>query len=406
MNDRYKNFEKKLNIVMFAFARDFPFWGVMSERCSFRVTEKNNFCNTACVDKFGNITFNLDFYETLTDKQFLFLISHEISHFAFQHHQRLGGRIPEAWNMATDYAINLMLKYQFSSNEYLIKNILIDEKYEEMIAEQIYECLSKNIQALENKIFIEDLNNSDGDKDTDIVVIRDRRVPLPDIKDKDPEQYNKEINDYVRQAICEAHAVAKSQGKMPAGMERIIMGHLKPKVNWLQALRRKLRFGASLLQPRDTNWLQPNRRFLNCSYVMPSTIGPDSPKIVYAIDTSGSMSEKELDQAISELEDIRKKFSAKVYFMDCDSTVYESRWIMPNEKLPKLKGGGGTDFEPVFQHLIEKRINPDYCVFFTDGAGNFGKDPTNRFKVLWVLTSQFVDPPFGETIRVSVQNES
>ena len=71
-----------------------------------------------------------------------------------------------------------------------------------------------------------------------------------------------------------------------------------------------------------------------------------------------------------------------------------------------MQGGGGTDFAPVFSHLIEKRIQPDYCVMFTDGYGNFGDDPTQKFDVLWVITNQQVTPPFGDTIRVNVDNDS
>lgn len=416
-NPRHKNFEKKLNIVMLAFAREFPFWGVMSERCSFRLVEgKESFCQTACMDQFGNITFNLDFYEKLTDKQFLFLIAHEICHFIFEHLPRRGSRDPLMWNMATDYAINLMLKFQFEKPEFLIPDTLLDHKYEDMSAERIYEELGKNPPP-KGRIFVVDLDDSgmDGDGsgegeqpgEGDIVVVRDRRVPLPEkTNGKSAEQYRQEMKDYIKQAICEAYSSAKAQGCMPAGMERIIVGHLKPKVNWLQALRQRLRFGVSRRQPRDTTWMQPNRRFLGASFVFPSTIGPDSPKIVFAVDTSGSMSEQDLKQAIGELEDIRKKFGAKVYFMDCDAGVYASRWLMPHEKLPALQGGGGTDFAPVFRHLLEKRIKPDYCVFFTDGYGNFGDDPTNQFKVLWVITNQSVTPPFGDVVRVNVDNES
>jgi predicted metal-dependent peptidase len=214
------------------------------------------------------------------------------------------------------------------------------------------------------------------------------------------------MKDYVKQAICEAYACAKSQGLMPAGMERVIVGYLKPKVNWLQALRQRLRMGASRKASRDITWSVPNRRFLNAPYNFPSNIGPDQPKIAFAIDTSGSMSELDLKQAVSELEDIRKKFNAKVYFLDCDAGVYESRWIDAYEPLPALQGGGGTDFAPVFDHLIEKRIRPDYCVFFTDGYGNFGDDPTSKFEVLWVLTNQQVNPPFGDVVRVAVDNDS
>ena len=414
---RRKSFEKKLNIVMLAFAREFPFWGVMSERCSFRVVEgKESFCQTACMDKHGNVTFNLDFWEKLTDKQFLFLVAHELSHFVFEHLDRRGNRDPLVWNYATDYAINLMLKYQFDKQEFLIPDTLLDHKYDDMHAERIYEELTKNPPP-QPRVFVMDLDDSgsgegegsEGEQPGpgDVVVIRDRRVPLPERKPgQSKEQHRQEMKDYIKQAVCEAYATAKSQGKMPSGMERIIVGHLKPKVNWLQALRQKLRFGASRLQPRDTTWMQPNRRFLGASYVFPSTIGPESPKIVFAVDTSGSMSEQDLKQAIGELEDIRKKFGARVYFMDCDAGVYASRWLMPHEKLPLLQGGGGTDFAPVFEHLISKRIKPDYCVFFTDGYGNFGDDPSSHFKVLWVITNQAVTSPFGDVVRVNVDNES
>lgn len=419
---RLDKFRRCLDIVMLAFAREFPFWGVMSERCQFSVTaSKTHHCQTACIDKFGNIIFNLDFYDTLTDKQFLFLVAHEISHFIFEHNGRMGNREHLLWNCATDYAINLMLKYQFEKPDFLIKETLLDEKYENMTAERIYEELLKNPppQPPKGRVFILDLDGEDGDSDGDgdgegeqpgegdTVIVRDRRVPLPKKEPgKSQEQYNQEMKDYIRQAVCEAYACAKNQGCMPAGMERVIVGHLKPKVNWLQALRQRLRMGASRKASRDITWTVPNRRFLGAPYIFPSNIGPDQPKIAFAIDTSGSMSEQDLKQAIGELEDIRRKFNAKVYFLDCDAGVYESRWIDPYEPLPALQGGGGTDFAPVFQHLIEKKIRPDYCVFFTDGYGNFGDDPTSKFDVLWVLTNQSVNPPFGDVVRVDVDNDS
>lgn len=410
-----KKFRRNLDIVMLAFAREFPFWGVMSERCQFRVS--NTFCDTACIDPKGNITFNLDFYSTLSDKQFLFLIAHEICHFIFEHSGRQGVRDHLVWNMATDYAINLMLKYQFEKGEFLIPGTLLDDKYEDMAAERVYEELMKNPPP-RPKSYILDLTGEagegegegSGEGEGDVEVIRDRRVPLPDKPDgkngKTSEQYKQEMKDYIRSAICEAHACAKSQGCMPAGMERVIMGHLKPKVNWLQALRQRLRFGASRKASRDITWSVPNRRFLGAPYIFPSNIGPDAPKIAFAIDTSGSMSESDLKQAISELEDIRRKFNARVYFLDCDAGVYQSRWISPYEPLPALQGGGGTDFAPVFAHLLENRIQPDYCVMFTDGYGNFGDDPTSKFDVLWVLTNLHVNPPFGDVVRVDVDNDS
>jgi predicted metal-dependent peptidase len=401
-------FRKKIDTILFAFAHHYPFWGVLSERCKYSVTKTK--IPTACVDKNGHILFNYDFCSKLTDHQFLFLVAHEISHFVFEHNPRRSNRDPLLWNIAVDYAVNLMLWYQFENDKYIIKDGIFDNSwktdkrlYDGMNAELIYADIFKNAKVV--KISIQDImgdeENSDGENGEGNTVIRDRRVPLPNKEGKSKEQANQELKDFVNKAICDAYTVAKSQGDMPVGLERIINAHLKSKVDWVTALRQKMRFGTSRLEKKDVTWNSPNRRFLNSDFVFPSNVGPDSPKLAYAVDTSGSMSEKDLDHAISELEDLRKKLNAKVYFLDCDAGVYSSRWINPFEPLPKLKGGGGTDFRPVFDHLNKNGIKPDYCVFFTDGYGEFGETP--KLDVLWVMTSD-VKPPFGEVIRYNDLN--
>lgn len=404
-----EKFRQKIDTILFAFAHHYPFWGVLSERCKYSVTKTA--IPTACVDKNGHIIFNYDFCMKLTDHEFLFLVAHEISHFVFEHNPRRGNRDPLIWNIAVDYAVNLMLWYQFQSDKYIIKGGVFDDSwktdkplYDGMNAELIYSDLLSKAEVIE--LSMEDILGDESSEDKDgnggsSSVIRDRRVPLPETEGKSKKQAEQELKDFVNKAICDAYTVAKSQGDLPAGLERIINSHLKSKVDWVTALRQKMRFGTSRLEKKDVTWNFPNRRFLGGDFIFPSNVGPDSPKLAYAVDTSGSMSEEDLKSAISELEDLRKKLNAKVYFLDCDAGVYSSRWINPFEPLPSLKGGGGTDFRPVFEHLKKNGIKPDYCVFFTDGYGEFGADP--KMDVLWVMTSD-VKPPFGEVIRYNDLN--
>lgn len=421
--DRIATFKDDLNTILCKYSIDFPFWGVLSERCKFSVTE--TMVPTACMDKFGNITFNIDFVEGLKEryqdkyhKKLLFLLSHEISHFIFEHASRLEDRDSYMFNVACDFAINLLLHYQFESNsDYFIEGGCLDEKYKEMTAEAIYELLKQESNGKgkgKEKIYVDVIfddgsgeGNGEGDEDGEDkdgkggnTTVRERRVPLPKSEGKSKDQVASDMKDHIMRAFTEAYAVAKSQGKLPADFERAIAKILKPKVDWLRALRNKLRYGVSRMEKRDVTWTIPNRRFLNRDFIFPSNIGPDSPKIAYAVDTSGSMSQRDLEQAMSELEDIRKRFNAKVYVLDCDADVHSSGWISPQQPLPVLNGGGGTDFRPVFEHLTENRIKPDYCVFFTDGYGSFGDDAP-AYPVLWVMTSD-VKPPFGETIQVNV----
>jgi predicted metal-dependent peptidase len=420
-------FRKRLDLVLFGFAHWFPFWGILSERCRYSLTKNNLFCPTACVDKNGHIIFNFEFVATLSNEQFLFLVAHEICHFVFEHAARMGSREHMLWNIAADYAINLMLHYQFNNMKYIIKDIVFDDswknggecKYDGLTAESIYEDLkndkdNKFVKAMSSGnspkdiivyVFDESESGGEGNLEGEIkyVEIRGRRVPLPNKAGKSSERISQEMKDHVRKAITEAFTISKSQGNLPANFERAIHKILKPKIDWFSALRQRLRHGVSRMEKRDTTWMIPNRRFLGGDFIFPSNTGPESPKICYAIDTSGSMSQEDMTKGISELEEIRKRFNAKVYFLDCDANVYSSRWINPNEPLPKLVGGGGTDFRPVFAHLNDKRIKPDYCIFFTDGYGEFGENQKG-LNVLWVMTSNVV-PPFGDVIRYNVMQE-
>ena len=415
-DDQFRVFKDDLDTIMCKYSIAFPFWGVLAERCKFSLT--TDAVPTAGITKDGHILYNVKFVEGLKEKykdkyakKLLFLTSHEIAHFVFEHADRREDRDHMLFNVAADFAINLLLHYQFErDNDYFIEGGCLDEKYKEMCAEQIYQLLlnedkDKGEKGKE-KIWV-DIIDGDGEgegegegEDGDgTKTIRDRRVPLPSKDGKSKEVADSEMADHIRRAFTEAFAVAKSQGKLPADFERAIAKILKPKVDWMRALRNKLRYGVSRLEKRDVTWSIPNKRFLGRDYILPSNIGPESPKICYAVDTSGSMSEKDLEQAMGELEDIRRRFNAKVYVLDCDADVHSSKWLNPHEPLPVLNGGGGTDFRPVFEHIQEKRLKPDYVVFFTDGYGSFGDDP--GLPVLWVMTSD-VQPPFGEVVRVNI----
>lgn len=417
--DQIARFRDDLETVMCKYSIEFPFWGVLSERVKFSLVTEG--VPTAGMTADGHCMFNVNFVEELRTKhkdkfhkKLLFLTAHEISHFVFEHGDRQGDRDQMMFNVAADYAINLLLHYQFGKDkDYFIEGGMLDEQYQDMTAESIYEKLMQdpaNQNSRKNKKIMIDIlgegegeGEDEGEGEGESEVIRDRRVPMPKSDGKSSKQAKSEMSDHIVRALSEAFAVAKSQGKLPADFERAISKILKPKVDWLRALRSKMRFGMSRLEKRDADWLNPNRRFLGRDYILPSQCGANAPKIAYAVDTSGSMSQRDLEQAMSELEEIRKRFNAKVYVLDCDADVHGSGWIQPQQPLPVLNGGGGTDFVPVFEHLSEMRMKPDYCIFFTDGYGRFGDNVPN-YPVLWVMTSD-VKPPFGDTIQVNVPYE-
>ncbi len=117
------------------------------------------------------------------------------------------------------------------------------------------------------------------------------------------------------------------------------------------------------------------------------------------------MSEKDITKAISETWGLANAFrSFKLYIIFNDADVWDVVEVTNGnkEKIRRLqpKGGGGTDFRPVFK-LVKERFRDmiDCLVFFTDGYGDF---PEHKplYSIYWITQSSDVDWPFGRVINL------
>jgi len=65
--------------------------------------------------------------------------------------------------------------------------------------------------------------------------------------------------------------------------------------------------------------------------------------------------------------------------------------------IPKLLGGGGTDFREVFE-FVEGLPNINLLIYFSDGEGVFPKN-IPYFDTLWILNKEN-EVPFGSSIVI------
>ncbi|MCK4694951.1 MAG: hypothetical protein KAT74_04270, partial [Candidatus Cloacimonetes bacterium] len=191
--------------------------------------------------------------------------------------------------------------------------------------------------------------------------------------------------------------VAKAQGKLPAGLERMIQEALQPKLPWREILARFITENAR----NDYTWKQPNKRYLYADMYLPSLNTPTLGSIVIIVDTSGSISQKELDIFASELHSILSTYPGteiKVIYVDAKVAGVGTLNIY-DFKL-QAKGGGGTDFKPGFEYIEKEGLMPACVIYFTDGyCDSFPDSPD--YPVLWILTGKAgFTPPFGEVIHM------
>ena len=187
----------------------------------------------------------------------------------------------------------------------------------------------------------------------------------------------------VRGLVTKAKAKlsGKEWGDMPLGVQRMVDAICTPpKLPWKRLLR--LFAGRGSRTIIRTTRLKESNRFPGEPGIRIKRL----QKLVVAVDTSGSIGEKELGEFLTEINGISRA-GAEITLIECDCKVHT---VAPYRRgvMPQFKGGGGTDFDPVMQWLRDNRRQAfGGCIYLTDGCAPKPKiDP--RCPVLWVITPQ------------------
>lgn len=354
-----------------------PFFGSLSLRLKM---EPDPSIKKGAVTDGQVIRYNPDYVNDLPLSKVQGLIAGTVLHPAFLHHTRRGNRDLKKWNTATDYAIHDIL---LSAGFDLPEKAKVNPAYKNMTPEQIYPLLPED-------------DGDDGDDGSDNGGVEDS----PNSQNgggSAGEQAAEEAEWKV--SLAQAAHVAKQQGKLPGSLERMIEATMEAVMPWKALLHR---FATEKSNDNFT-WSRGNRRFLATGLYLPSRISEDTVgTLVVAIDTSGSIGQKELDEFGSEITGIHSELKPKrLIVIYCDSHINHVDEFGPEDELHfKLHGGGGTDFRPPFAYIEEHQIQPKCFIYLTDGYGPFPSEPP--YPTMWCINNANVVPPHGEHLVMEV----
>ncbi len=336
------------------------------------------------------IWFDMDFWKEMKLPQRVFVMCHEIAHAMWMHMSRakkymetgFDGHVFDAgrWNRAGDYVINDML-VNCKIGKMPDCGLHDPSKYTSvMSADEVYRLLE------------DDPEDGDGPGEGEGGTM-DHHIAA----DSDTTEAE------MKRVVASAADTAKSQGKLPADLERFVEQMLNPKVAWSELLRKAFERCAG----RDSvTYTKPHRRrLITQGLILPSYTGYAAGDVVFVQDTSGSMNEKEVAQGLGECDNIIQDCQPKsTVLLGCDAAINSVHWLYQGDSLadniPPLGGGGGTSFVPPFEWIEEQGILPATVVYFTDMYGDFPDDP--GYPVIWCSTSEDEVAPFGETIFVEM----
>lgn len=319
------------------------------------------------------IYFSPAFFMSLDAEERLFLLLHEALHVAFLHMSRLKDRDHQRWNAAADYVINdILIERGFK----MPKNGLHDLQYRGMTAEQVYALLPVS--------------------DPIDVPMMDLMPPPEDIPD-----LQEQVQDILIRASIQSKNQGDAIGTIPGEIQIFLEGLLAPKLPWYRILQKYIQSIAKF----DYTFRKPNRRFLP-KYIMPGMFSESLIDVTIAVDTSGSVSDTEFGQFISETASIFKMLNpGKITLIQFDTKIKDVSVLRSVQDLRNVDfvGRGGTKIAPVMKWAEEKK--PQLLLIFTDGDFTPAPKYTEpKSSVIWIIhNNPEFKANFGKTIHYSIE---
>ena len=386
---------KKIQQARLALLFDHPFWGYLAISLGDPIEDKSLNPPTMGTDGV-HLYYHPDFVNQTPLGQLLTVIAHEVCHPMLNHITRRQTRDPMKWNIAADVAANEILlqepSYDKSVNFEFPEGVLTAKMFKQygdfsnQPAEYIYSRLPDPPPGKTVYVTMDDHGqwkicdeNGEGEGEG---------------KDSVPGNMEQQWREKVAQAAIRAQLA----GKYPSAIKQMVEGLLNPKLDWRLILRDTIVSCAR----SDFAMMPPNKKHLYRGIYLPSITG-ESINIGLAIDTSGSISDELLKQFMSEVKGICDQYDDyTVHVFTCDAAVHEAYTLEPLESFPTLVSGrGGTDYRPAMEAML-KLGDITAIVYLTDGFPNDGWPKEPGLPVVWVLSENHGEPPYG--IKIIIPN--
>ena len=375
------------------------FFGNLATR--LKLVNADEWCSTAATDG-RNFYYNSRFIKMLRPKEIEFLFGHEVLHCVYDHVGRRGDRDPQLFNIANDYCVNADLIKHRVGEKITSVPCLHNPKYDGMSSEEIYDILYEKAEKIDIGKLLDQMidEHLDGDDDGegngggDGEEVDGNGKGRPRLTPEERQQ----IKDEIKEAMLAAAATVDGAGNLPAGVKRLIQELTEPQMNWRELLRMQLE---STIKS-DYTWMRTSRKGWHMDAVMPGMKVDPMIDIAVALDASGSISETMLKDFLGEIQGIMDSFPAyRIHVFTFDTEAYNPAQY-DSDNLDdicdyEVKGGGGTDFDAIYNYLKAEEIEPKRLVVFTDGYpfGSWGDE--NYADTVWILHgTTTIEPPWGQ----------
>jgi predicted metal-dependent peptidase len=394
-----------------------PFLGSLVMHLPLKAADPK-WCKTTATDA-KHFYYNPAYIGRLTLEQTQFVLAHEAMHCALSHFARRHHRQKHRWDVACDYAVNMILDDERMHGP---ENALMNAAYRGLTAEEIYPVLhedppeeTQDMHLFDNESSEQggdgepqeqDSGEGDGESSGNSGGSSASAEPEGGESQESGETQNAprpapadigQLDEQWRSRLAAAAQAARQAGKLSQSLMRLVDEMLAPQLPWRALLARYMMNAAR----DDYSFQRTSRR--EAAALLPR-LHSQSVKVVVALDTSGSVQQEELQEFLSEIDALKGQVRAEITLHACDDKLdANGPWhfaLWEPVRLPEeVSGGGGTDFRPLFDWVAGEHLSPDLLVYFTDAQGRFPeREP--HYPVVWLVKGRS-SVPFGTRIQLN-----
>ncbi len=354
-----------------------PFYGEMLSRID--IVETGQF-ETACTN--GRVIYyNRRFFEKLTRGQQNYVLMHELFHILLLHFRRDKAKEPEIWNVSADYVVNGLLEPLIRGRDRAGEDYGIEfekppmgcflDHYHGESAEELY----SKIYALNKKIKVRKVVLLLAD---DYSYFDDCNPRLEKLNHKDfdltvelNERESMQVAGIIRKLVLEGEKKWSKDPSFQLIKRAISILKNEKRIPWKKLL---IRFLKNTEDYEDVSYSTPERKYIHMDMILPGTgkiTKRTELKGIWAfIDTSGSISEHEMNMFISELYHLCRMFDSELNVGFWDTEMHEVYRNVKPENLTDCttQYRGGTDACAVYDYISKNNIKPRVMLILTDGC--------------------------------------
>lgn len=455
-NEKIREYTRRILTARMRLLCNHGFYGLLLMHVGFNLTDQIEYAGVGKGSESDDVIFfNPDFLEQISDKELDYVLMHEILHIVLRHSSRTGDFEPERFNIACDIVVNsnilksngfdessIRLRINGGVQQHTAPNGTEGYNY---TAEELYKFVpvpnGSPVKGPGSKSDGKSNSNADSDIETDTdsdgngnKASKGGRAKGRARKDKaeKPEESNPEgwddhnvggskdesEDDTLMRDVwakrfedaCEAISLrdpSNERGLIPAFAERLFKEMRRPQTDWRSILNEFVQE-----EINDYSFSPPDKRFEDSPFFLPDYNEKEDTveKLLFMVDTSGSMSDDMITAAYSEIKGAIDQFNGRLqgWLGFFDAAIIEPQPFGDEEEFLNIRaaGGGGTDFQIIFEYVAQYMQDdpPVSIIILTDGYAPFPHEGlANGIPVLWLLNNENVNPPWGKVARIKVQ---